>query len=63
MKYILEFTLDGEKYRTTVEAGSDYHARKKLIDKCSRVKIDSCKTENPFQDGKDIMDFLTGFRK
>ena len=64
MKYTIIFSQNGIKKRTVVEADSEYYARRKLLDKASgKVIIDTCVCNNPFDNAKNIIDFLNGFRK
>lgn len=64
MKYTIIFSQNGIKKRTVVEADSEYYARRKLLDKASgKVIIDSCVCNNPFENAKNIMDFLNGIMK
>ena len=62
--YTLTFTQNSRKFRTKVQAESEYYARSKLVEKCKgNCVITDCKEYNPFSDGKDIMDFIKGFKK
>lgn len=62
--YQIVFIKNSIKYRTKVQATSEYYARIKLLDKWGReCQIISCKEINPFTESKDIIEFLKGFRK
>ena len=62
--YTLSFTQNSRKIRTKVQAETEYYARYKLVEKCKgNCVILDCKEYNPFSEGKDIFEFLKGFRK
>ena len=58
--YIVYFELFGKKMKTTVSAENKQDVKEYIESKIIFHKIEE---ENPFQEGKDIMDFLMGFGK